>query len=177
VTIIKENFINFIVDIYNMGGEYTNLDKRLQEQNLRHGKEKPPELTKLIVEQDPCKIPGYICIPEREYRRRDSTYPMPIVEPDPNNKNDGIYKILPIPINPEDKPKQGEYHLLPIMESNQNKNPGEGYVWILEETVLIPERGQIMVPREYIHTRIPGEMVYIPGLGYGFIPYKYTLKP
>ena len=145
-----------------MGGEYINLDKRLQQQqqqNLRHGKEKPPELTKLIVEQDPCKIPGYICIPEREYRRRDSTSPMPIVEPDPNNKNDGIY------------------HLLPIMEPNQNKNPGEGYVWIPEETVLIPERGPIMVPREYIHTRIPGEMVYIPGLGYGFIPYKYTLKP
>ncbi len=157
-----------------MDGKYTNLDERLQEQNLRHGR-KPSELLELIVKHDPCKIPGYACIPEREYRRRDSTFPMPIVEPDPNNKNDGIYRILPI--NPEDKLKQGEYHLLPIMEPNQNKNPGEGYVWIPEETVWIPERGQIMVPHKYIHTKIPGEIVYIPGLGYGFIPYKYTLKP
>jgi len=140
VTLIKENFINFIIDIYSMEGKYINLDKRLQEQNPRHP-----------VGQDPCKILGYVCIPEEKYRRKGPTFPMPIVEPDPNKENDGIYKILP------------------IMEPNQNKNLREGYVWI-------PERGQIMVPRKYIPIRTPGEIVYIPRLGYGFIPYKHTLN-
>jgi hypothetical protein len=31
VTFVKENFINFVVNIYSMGGEYTNLDKKMEQ--------------------------------------------------------------------------------------------------------------------------------------------------
>jgi hypothetical protein len=210
MTLIKENFINFIVDIYNMDGEYKNLDKRLQEQNSRHGKEKPSGLMEFIyqilpssVEQDPCKIPGYVCIPERKFRR-GTPFPMPIVKPDPDKENDRIYK--PLPLNPNDKPEQGKYHLLPLprIEPDPNKDiVKEGYVYIpgwegyipIKLPVRVPEdeiekyrgivpvrdpeskcrpKGVYWIPEREPDCSRPGEYVLTPGVGYIWIP---PLKP
>jgi hypothetical protein len=185
VTLIKENFINFIVDVYNMDGKYKNLDKRLQEQQSIYRKEKPPGLIKLIVEPadpmlgyDPCKIPGYVCIPEREYRRRDPILPMPIVEPDPNKENDGEYRLLPI--NYLDKSKRREY-----------ENFVEGYVYIPEWKATIPIKLPIIVPEEEIGKyegivpvekpkpgRIPEGIYWFPELEPDWShPGKYMLVP
>jgi len=163
-----------------MDGEYKNLDKRLQEQNSRHGKEKPSGLMEFIyhippisVRPDPCKTPGYVCL---------------------------------LPIVPGDKSKQGEYRLLPLprIEPDPNKDiVKEGYVYIpgwegyipIKLPVRVPE-GEIEKYRDIVPVRgpkskcrpegvywipehepdcsRPGEYVLTPGVGYMWIP---SLKP
>ena len=160
-----------------MDGEYINLDKRLQEQNSRHGKEKPLGLMEFIyhilpssVKQDPCKIPGYVCIPEREYRR-GTPPPMPIVEPGPYKENientiEG-YVYIPgwegyIPIKLPARVPEGEIGkyrgIVPVINPESKCRP-EGVYWIPEYE---PDCSR------------PGEYVLIPGVGYIWTP---SLKP
>ena len=174
-----------------MEGKYKNLDKKLKEQNLGHRKEKPPGLIELIVEQDPCKIPGYVCIPEVEYRREN-----------PNKENGETYELLPI--DPRNGSKQGEYNLLPIVEPyDPNKNIVKGYIYIPGWESPIPINLPTIVPEKEIGKYIgivpveepkskckpegvywlpvyepdcsrPGEYVLVPGVGYVWTP---SLKP